>query len=236
MNPADPTERWCAPPLLLTQQAASDGYRWDVRPDCAYWLSNRGFNEEYAEAIPGCCFVYRSWISNPYFTIDFKKNDWKSGVAATQLLTAAAIALFNRCELRAQARRTVNETDGLRHYGITFEGSQFVVYVVEPTPAPITSPISVHTGPIVPQFAPADTASSTSESEKPFFAWYGCKMNRLAQGDCTIPRDVQRLVSWVNEIHRWGLTVHARSVQTDIKISLADDGIDVSALDHIAGT
>ena len=59
VNPADPAERWCAPPLLLTQQSGGDGYRWDVRPDCAYWLSNRGFNEEYAEAIPGCCFVHR---------------------------------------------------------------------------------------------------------------------------------------------------------------------------------
>jgi hypothetical protein len=76
-------------------------------------LRNRGFNEDYAEAIPGCCFVYCGWISNLYFTIEFKKNDCKPGVAATQLLTAAAIALNNRCELRTQAKSTVDGTAGL---------------------------------------------------------------------------------------------------------------------------
>ncbi|KAK0262701.1 hypothetical protein LTR35_017697 [Friedmanniomyces endolithicus] len=234
VNPADPADRWCAPPLLLTQQAASDGYRWDVRPDCAYWLSNRGFNEEYAEAIPGCCFVYRGWISNPYLTIEFKKNDWKPGVAATQLLTAAAISLYNRCDLRAQAEPEGGNMDDLKHYGITFEGSQFVTYVVEPMPALIPTPGVVDGHDIMVQPASLEAPSAGSAAAKPVHAWHGCEMRRLAQGDCTIPRDVERLVNWVNEIHRWGITRHAQSVQRDIKVSLADDGIDISALDDIA--
>ena len=234
VNPAEPAERWCAPPLLLTQQAAGDGYRWDVRPDCAYWLSNRGFNEDYAEAIPGCCFVYRGWTSNPYFTVEFKKNDWKPGVAATQLLTAAAIALYNRYELRAQAKDDVAGAAGLRHYGVTFEGSQFVVYVVMPTPATNDSLASIDVDALRPRIWPAEASRSAGGAEMHTSSWHGCGMRRLAQGDCTVPRDVQRLANWINEIHRWGITKYAQSVQRDIKSALADDGIDVSALDNTA--
>ena len=176
------------------------------------------------------CFVYRGWISNPYFTIEFKKNDWKTGVAATQLLSAASIALYNRCELRAQAKRTKDETDDLRHYGMTFEGSQFVVYTVEPKALPSTSPVPTHVRQQIPQLVAAEAESSKVLDEFSF-AWHGCEMRRLAQGDCTNPRDVERLQRWVNGIHRWGITVHAQGVQQDIKIALADDGIDVSALE-----
>lgn len=230
VNPADPAELWLAPPLLLTQQAVDAGYSWDVRPDCAYWLSNRGFNEEYADAIPGCCFVYRNWISNPYLTIEFKKNDWKPGVAATQLLTASAIALYNRCELGIQAKRDIGASEDLRHYGMTFEGSQFVVYVVRPT-NPVLDQRAPRSGK-----PPADRRGSSPDDRYPDQAghecpqWHGCEMRRLAQGDCTIARDIRRLIGWINEIHRWGITAHAQSVQEDIKICLAEEGINTSAL------
>lgn len=207
VNPANPEERWLPPPLL-TQQSGADGYRWDVRPDCAYWLSNRGFNEEYADSVPGCCFVYRNWISNPYLTIEFKKNDWKPGVAATQLLTAAAIALYNRCILASHARRAAHEADDLRHYGITFEGPHFVVYVVTPN-------LAEH--PLV-----GDNPAGVF--------WRGCEMRRLAQGDCTDRHGVERLSAWINAIHQWGITNHAQSVQTDIKACLQEEGIEVSAV------
>ncbi|KAK0927164.1 hypothetical protein LTR29_017716, partial [Friedmanniomyces endolithicus] len=162
------------------------------------------------------------------------KNDWKPGVAATQLLTAAAISLHNRCDLRAQAEPEGGNMDDLKHYGITFEGSQFVTYVVEPMPALIPTPGVVDGHDIMVQPASLEASSAGSAAAKPVHAWHGCEMRRLAQGDCTIPRDVERLTNWVNEIHRWGITRHAQSVQRDMKVSLADDGIDISALDDIA--
>ena len=38
---------WSPPPVLLPE-IRYDDYRWDIRPDCTYWLSLRGFNSEYS--------------------------------------------------------------------------------------------------------------------------------------------------------------------------------------------
>ena len=42
-------------------------------------------------------------------------------------------------------------------------------------------------------------------------------MYRLAQNDCESSEGVSSFVNWVNEIHRWGLTVHGPSCERDIK-------------------
>ncbi|TKA68073.1 hypothetical protein B0A55_10956 [Friedmanniomyces simplex] len=65
---------WLKPPLLEFDVARSDDYTWDVRPDCAYWISTRGFNEEYVYNIKGACFVYQAWVLCPYLTIEFKRD------------------------------------------------------------------------------------------------------------------------------------------------------------------
>ena len=45
-------------------------------------------------------------------------------------------------------------------------------------------------------------------------------MTELLAGDCTRRWGVMRLIDWLNEIHCWGLTVHARHCERDIKISM----------------
>ncbi|WPH03148.1 Hypothetical protein R9X50_00602400 [Acrodontium crateriforme] len=222
VNPANPTERWLAPPVLDMATETTDGYRWDVRPDSSYWISNRGFNEEYAEAIPGCCYVYRDWISNPYLTIEFKKNDWRQGTAAIQVLTAGSIALHNRVILHLQAVNEPEDIDEIKHFGLTFEGPHYVVYVLRLNKAEREAAVGKRR---IPESLPGGAEIAN------YWMWSGCTMSRLAQGDCTKYGDVPRLVRWINEIHRWGLTKHAIQVQNDIKMVLANDGFDVSIID-----
>jgi hypothetical protein len=42
-------------------------------------------------------------------------------------------------------------------------------------------------------------------------------MYRLAQNDFESCEGVSWFVNWINEIHRWGLTVHGPSCERDIK-------------------
>ncbi|MCJ1359377.1 MAG: hypothetical protein MMC33_009379, partial [Icmadophila ericetorum] len=39
--------------------------------------------------------------------------------------------------------------------------------------------------------------------------------------DCTQVSGVVNFVDWVNEIHRWGLTIHGPACELDIKISIS---------------
>jgi hypothetical protein len=51
-------------------------------------------------------------------------------------------------------------------------------------------------------------------------SWIGCRMYRLVQNGCESREGVGWFVNWINEIHRWGLTVHGASCGRDIKYSI----------------
>ncbi|KAL1636999.1 hypothetical protein SLS58_009525 [Diplodia intermedia] len=45
--------------------------------------------------------------------------------------------------------------------------------------------------------------------------WDGCSMTRVDDGWLGGPHSVRLLLRWINEIHLWGLTVHAQAVRED---------------------
>lgn len=53
---------WASPPLLSNQDVVKQ-YDFDIRPDCAYWLSLQGFNPEYASSINQWAYVIRRHIT-----------------------------------------------------------------------------------------------------------------------------------------------------------------------------
>ena len=46
-------------------------------------------------------------------------------------------------------------------------------------------------------------------------------MRSVCDGDCNFAIDVRELSDWINEIHRWGLSVHGPNCENDIKICIA---------------
>jgi hypothetical protein len=48
-------------------------------------------------------------------------------------------------------------------------------------------------------------------------AWAGCKVIPLKSGTCGTEQGVRSLISWINEIHRWGLCEYALGCEDDIK-------------------
>ncbi|KAK5110951.1 hypothetical protein LTR62_005489 [Meristemomyces frigidus] len=203
--PATDDSQWLKPPLLMFNVPRSDDYTWDVRPDCAYWISTRGFNEEYVHNIGGACFVYQDWVLCPYLTIEFKRDSDDISAAQIQAVTAGVIALYNRYQLHSRANPEVADEEiaatSLVHYTITFTGPCYTIFKIRP-----------------------------NDVDEPN-VWNGCCMGFLDGGDCTHASHVIRLMDWINEIHRWGLTVHARACEMDVKRLLNLEGVDTSMIE-----
>lgn len=195
--PPKETAHWRKPPVF-DRAAAEVDWTWDIRPDCAYWLSLKGFNPRYRHQIQNCAFV-REWITCPYLNVEFKRDGQSEDTAVAQVAAAGSIALFNRHQLRAEALKAnpnLGDDGNIRHYALTFVGPKFVFWVLQPV---------------------LEGA-----------CWNGCTMKRLTGADCTDEYGTRELVDWVNEIHRWGLSQHGPSCERDIKTVLKLGGVRTS--------
>lgn len=192
---------WEMPPLVDSSTAGSDNpnifYDFDVRPDCAYWLSLEAINPEYLSQISEWSFVQKRRITWPYLTIEFKKDDSAGDSTESQVAAAGSVALYNRFCLRQQRLKmagnfwTQKLTKELKHYGLTMEGIYFTIWCIKPVLTPN-------------------------------FEWGGCRMTRLSWGDCTMHYDAKNLLNWINEIHSWGLTIHGLRCPKDVKICMGE--------------
>ncbi|KAK0621066.1 hypothetical protein DIS24_g11484 [Lasiodiplodia hormozganensis] len=205
-------DTWQVPPVLLPEEdaglgnsAAGAAWAGDVRPDCSYWLSLRGFNYEYSFQLQTVTYVKSNALC-PYLTIEFKRDGEPEDVAIAQVAAAGAIALYNRFRLYRSAVASKNDqwvpvpVDDLRHYGITFVGSQYIVWVLR---------------------VRVDASAE----------WDGCVMERLVTADCSQHWVAAReLARWINEIHRWGLMVHGLECKDEIKAVLRGTGVRTSDL------
>ncbi|KAL8820844.1 MAG: hypothetical protein Q9191_007429 [Dirinaria sp. TL-2023a] len=194
------TDLWERPPLVGKEHtkigyASHTAYKFDLRPDCAYWLSLQALSAEYKDRFQEHTLVVYDTLTCPYLTIEFKRDESAMQAALNKVAAAAAIALYNRYLLRKQsldcAKQKWDEEHAkpLKHYGITFTGSCYSIWCI--------------------------SMQLTNR-----YAWSGCRMNRVFFSDCTNPRSVRDLIDWINEIHCWGLTVHGPECQEDIKRSM----------------
>ncbi|GME36451.1 hypothetical protein GTA08_BOTSDO12565 [Neofusicoccum parvum] len=133
---------------------------WDVRPDCAYWISLLAFQQGFRTKVPYHITVIQKRAMCPYFTVEFKK-DSEAGIATAcnQVAMASCIALYNRWKLRRTrvSKWTAEHRCPLRYYGLTFSNSQWEVWCTTP---------------------------------KAFDQWAGCYMRAVRRGDATVPADV----------------------------------------------
>jgi len=189
---------WASPPLIEDPISATDlstsNYAFDLRPDCSYWLSLQAFNPRYQSQIGDWTFVMYEELTCPYFTIEFKKDNFAEARAKSQLASAASVALYNRYRLREMRLEeqktswTKKLTTVLRHYGLTLKGHEFTVWLIKPTLSK--------------------------------YQWAGCEMTAIGHGFCTKAPDVRDLIDWINEIHCWGLTCHGPRCAKDVKYIL----------------
>ena len=127
------------PPPVISDDFIEDytHYEFDLRPDCTYWLSLQAFSHEYMIHVEEIVSVMKRRILSPYLTIEFKKDNSDEQSALNQVAAAASLALYNRFLLRKKAMVTLKRSwnkrhiDVIKHYGITFMGSEFNVWCMK---------------------------------------------------------------------------------------------------------
>jgi len=201
--PAEPDRFWEAPPSFED----TPEFKFDLRPDCSYWLSLEGFNPDYAGEIISAVYVDRDWITCPYFTIEFKKAGESNDRAKLKACAAASVALYNRYLLKCGAvvigkqKWPDSDIEQVKHYIMTFGGHEYRIFVLR-----------------------ANFASGSNE-------WDGCTATPICHATCTSMAGIRRLQNWINEIHRWGLSKHATGCHADVKTILEAGNYDVSGMD-----
>ena len=186
---------WLPPPLLSGEK--SEGKYFNLRPDCAYWLS---LSNAYRDLVSIEAFTVYNRITCPYLTIEFKKTDLKVEQAVNQVIAASALALYNRFRLKERRLKvtmkpwTEKYFNHIRHYAITSSACTADIWLVRLKHPP--------------------------DMDFSAVSWTGCEAMRIGQCVCTSSLAVGDLVDWVNVIHWWGITRHGRYCADDIKAIL----------------
>lgn len=188
----DEAFNWTMPPVIDSNLPMNKRYDFDIRPDCSYWLSVQGFNPEYKNQIREWTFCKDDRMTCSYMTIEFKRDDVAYQAAINQLATFSALALYNRYLLKEKRLRATGKPWNIKKFGqLRHYGLTFTGWNYA--------------------FWCATPIKSTD------FRWKGCNMRRIYQSNCSNSAGITTLVDWINEIHLWGLTVHAKSCESDVK-------------------
>lgn len=191
------SNRWVPPPLLNGEDL--DGCKdFNLRPDCAYWLSVQAFSKSHRGLVERATYTPSDThrIITPYLTIEFKKTDKTVEQATNQAIAASALALFNRFQLKENylniRKRAWNKNhfDQIRHYAITFTGPTAIIWLIKLK-------------------EPSDTDFSK-------VSWNGCEAVKIWKSVCSDSGDVDDLVDYINAIHRWGIG-HGENCRRDVK-------------------
>lgn len=95
---------WIIPPIL-SLDAHTKEYLWDLRPDLIYWLSLNGFLPEYTWALEQYTHIRFKRKLSPYCTVEYKraKDTISKKISINQMAASSLIALWNRFDLRKRA-------------------------------------------------------------------------------------------------------------------------------------
>lgn len=202
-------EAWKPPPVLQTSDAdATPDFSFDVNPSCTYWLSLRTFDPKYWSKITDYVYAAQDRMICPYLTAEIRQNATDADGTASleamhRMASSAAMAVYNRYKLRenlmpatsynGERSWAAEDRADMKHYGLLMAGVEYSFWVIE---------------------AKAKYFGGTTAG------WEGCSARRLARGRLDIEPQAKIFAEWLNEIHRWGLTVHAPEVQYDINVCI----------------
>jgi hypothetical protein len=181
------------PPIVEEGEDSIANFRFHLFPDCMYWISLHGFNPDYRSAIKGQTYVVDdSEVTCPYLTVEFRKDGTSKDQVENQVAAVSALMLYNRYYLRLER---------LKAQKVLIDQSSF---------EDVMHFGLTFCGAICEIFICQPTLTERGE-------WNGCRMSLINSYNCTRSREVKFAVEWLNEIHFWGMHVHGKGCENDLK-------------------
>ncbi|KAF9630412.1 hypothetical protein BFW01_g974 [Lasiodiplodia theobromae] len=183
---------WNTPPSFTPNSA--EHFDYDISPGLLYWLSLNGFSTIWGAEAKRYVHIRGQRKLCPYLAVEYKirHDEDSSRISMNRVTAAMLLCLWNRFQLRKRALAAQGK-DWKQE-----ENSEIKVYGVRVLAAEFN--VWVMT-PVV-----------NSEGE-----WQGTEMKRLTGQTLQAVMGVQRLCLWINEIHKWALTIHAQQVKEDLQ-------------------
>ena len=179
---------WHTPPIVPPDHPPLKPFNFDIEPDCQFWLCDKILNADYRQNINIVVHSKPLGAFCPYFSIEFKARTDDQWVVLNQVAAAGSASLYNRYQLKLNAY---------------------------PRPTHKQWELVRHFGLTMERenwkmwlFEPKIEEEAS---------WAGCNIRNICSGTCTSEQGVRKLLSWINEVHRWGLCEYAPGCEDDIK-------------------
>src|SRR3569833_2953512 len=198
-RPMSSKELWHDLPILSPGKTASSTTPPRLAiPDLSYWLSASRVTDTRLDELAHMLSTNKNSIS-PYLTIEFsrERQDWHENY---RMALAGGTALYNRFLLREAAlvKQGISvleeETEHIRHFGITFSSCAhtFAVWLIEPNPpgSPATEPPPTTTVALSDCEAPALRLTSLLNPPRPVSK---AKAKTVATATATTTRTTHKL-------------------------------------------
>lgn len=134
-----PEEGWDTLPILAPDDNTKH-FEFKVAPDALYWLSLQAFSPDWTFCAKATVFVRGKRSLLPYLSVEYKKNSeaTSNNKGRNQMAASLALCQFNRYQLRKRMMDyekrswTIEDSNLIRHYGITMFAQDFDIWVAEP--------------------------------------------------------------------------------------------------------
>lgn len=125
---------------ILAPDDNTKHFEFNIAPDALYWLSLQAFSPNWTFCAKTTVFVRGKRSLLPYLTVEYEKNleATRNNKGRNQMAASSALYQFNRYQLRKRMidyeKRswTIEDSNLIRHYGITMFAQDFEIWVAEP--------------------------------------------------------------------------------------------------------
>ncbi|KAI0530164.1 hypothetical protein GGR58DRAFT_525214 [Xylaria digitata] len=185
---------WRNPPRI-SSSAFEKQFEWDIQPDCAYYVSLQAFPPHFHNWVKGFAPIVQNRAFAPYLTIKFGMDRLSETAVLNELAVTSAIALYNRWYLKRRARQSINKNTNWSKKQQSQIRHYSILFLASKWELWYTVP-------------------------KTYENWTGCNMFIVDVGTCIFggAKTVDLLLTHLNDIHFWGLTVHGKSCKADVDI------------------
>lgn len=162
--------------------------------DAVYGISLQAFEPETRPEVTVRTHAFCKRMTSPYLFIEINKLDDENKLVLEKVAMATSIALYNRHRQRLAWKHkapssAVDSTQLAADLKIFGITGSGQIYKI--------------------------WCTEPKAGDSP---WRGCTMTQVARYDCSFSHDVAKFSEWLNEIHRWAITVHGQSCKNELEV------------------